>query len=225
MKQFILLLVLPFAFAATFISCGDEEARHNAQAQADSVREVRSLDSVLQAKALHRNDSIQKIIDSLVAENFVLKEQDFPYPTYYHNSWYGIYTVRADVLVGIVDESGEFSIMSCLDGQDAGGDHNALTVEIGNSEYKATQCLGSINGSIGTGQQEYKLFGNTEAWTIATAIAKDTTGSVKVKPHYDDKKISSYDLSAKDCKAMRECVDLARQLRLIHAGTPAAAEY
>lgn len=209
-----------FSLVLLSAACASTESRDQT-INSDSLGEIITNDSLAMVAAQNRADSLASVIEARVAENFALKEQDFPYPTYYHNAWYGIYCVRADVLTVMIDENGELTIISCLDGQDAGGDHNNITVEMADKEYNATQCLGGINGTPGTGLKEYKLFGNDEAWAIATAIAANPEEEIKVYARHDDDVQSHYALSEKDKKAFGDCVKLAKLLKERSENIPA----
>lgn len=203
-------------FLLLLFACCSEPVQPSHVPNTDSIAAIAEADSLRLVWYVKYIDSLEKRVDVIAGEHFKLKEQDFPYATYYHNNWYGIYCIRDEALTVMVDELGELTIISCLDGQDAGGNHQAIAVQTGSGEYKAEQCLGSLMGVPGTGNKEYKLFGNTEAWKIAQVIAQDTGSTITVRAMNGDKVLSKYTLADRDRAAISDCYELALTLQLMH---------
>ncbi|MEO6242612.1 MAG: hypothetical protein ABIQ40_14870 [Bacteroidia bacterium] len=172
------------------------------------------IDGTLSIEKIERLDA-QK--DSL-EKQFDLKQFDFSYPTYYHKNWWGIYGIRDNALTAGLDTIGNLFLFSNLVSDGAGKiQHDSLLLLINDSTWSSGETRTSpLTPELAGGTIEHGYYTNKNAIEILQAIARNPNAVIKAE-FWNERKILTIKLSARDKKGIRDCVLLSAVLIKISA--------
>ena len=207
---------------ATFFACSDpvSELPSPVNDTLPSVDTVVNLPPAPDPAQLQ--DSLDKVVIALEAlrENFIEKQEDFDWPSYYHKNWFGRYSIKATDLMAGVDSTGRLFMISNYKGGAEGINHTEVQVVIGQDTLITDPGLDTLSHLMRGGPTEIvicacilevRFFYSASDHGILEAISNcgDAPVTVILKGDIDHR----YALPERDRSGIRDCWHLARLMR------------